>query len=370
MDGAAHFLLPPAGSYFLSHSVGLRPKAADAAESQFSAPWARGDARVWDAWLAVLGAWRAKLGALLGAAPDDLCPQTNISSALTKILFSLPERRGRSRIVLCEDDFPTIGFVADQARRAGYVVEFIPGGPALADPDAWSRMAGDDVQLALVTHVFSNSALRAPIAEIVRRARDRGVFVVLDVAQSAGAVPLDLGAVRPDFAVGTSVKYLCGGPGAAFLYADADATARAAPVDVGWFSHEDPFEFDIRRFRYARGAARFWGGTPSVTPYATAIAGLDGLSAFGLTAVAEHNQSLIQRLVDGLGPARFLSETRAGVRGASVILRVRDIETATAALSARGLAHDQRRGGVRASVHLYTQETDVDALIEAARPFV
>ncbi|MBY0423461.1 MAG: aminotransferase class V-fold PLP-dependent enzyme, partial [Parvularculaceae bacterium] len=302
MDLAADFHRP-AGRYFLSHSVGLRPKAADEiVRSRFSEPWARGEAGLWDVWLAVIDDWRAALGGFLNASPEDLCPQTNISSALTKILFSLPARRGRNRIVLCEDDFPTVGFVAEQARRSGYSVEFVPGGPALADPDAWSRLAGDDVQLALATHVFSNSALVAPVAEIVRRARERGVFVVLDLAQSAGAVPLDLGAIRPDFAVGTSIKYLCGGPGAAFLYADSEAAARASPVDVGWFSHENPFEFDIRRFRYAAGALRFWGGTPSVAPYATALAGLGALSSVGSAAIAAHNERLIGRLIEALEP--------------------------------------------------------------------
>ncbi|MBY0422494.1 MAG: hypothetical protein K2Q06_09330, partial [Parvularculaceae bacterium] len=73
---------------------------------------------------------------------------------------------------------------------------------------------------------------------------------------------------------------------------------------------------------------------------------------------------------EALEPHSFLSETRVGVHGASAVLKARDPESASAALSAQGIAHDRRLGGLRASVHLYTSETDVDALADAARAFL
>jgi selenocysteine lyase/cysteine desulfurase len=356
----------PGGRYFLSHSVGLLPKATERALGEgFLDPWARGDGAIWDGWLTAIDAWRAALGGLLGAAAADLCPQTNISSALTKLVFSLPARAGRRKIVASEDDFPTIGFVLEQARRGGYEVELLPGGARLVDPDAWAAAFRDDVQLVHATHVFSNSSLVSPIGEIIARARAAGVFSAIDIAQSAGCMPIDLAALRPDFALGTSVKYLCGGPGACFLYVDRETARLCAPTDVGWFSHENPFEFDIRRFRYAEGALRFWGGTPSVAPYALARAGLETLGAAGIANVRAHNQRLIRRLIDRLGPGAMLSETRAGLHGSSAILKAADAEKTSAALAASGLLHDRRMGGLRVSAHLYSTEEDIDALCDA-----
>lgn len=356
----------PRGSYFLSHSVGLLPKSAvGALNAGLIEPWAKGDGAAWDHWLGAIDVWRDALGRLLGAAREDLCPQTNISSALTKVVFALPGRPRRRKIVATEDDFPTIGFVLEQARRAGYEIVLLPGGARLADPDAWAPAFADDVQLVHATHVFSNSSLVAPIAEIIQRARTAGVYSAIDIAQSAGCVPIDLGALQPDFALGASVKYLCGGPGACFVYVDAETAKRCAPADVGWFSHEAPFEFDIRQFRYAPGALRFWGGTPSVAPFALAAAGIVAISAAEVRAIRSHNQRLIRRLIEGVDAANILSETRAGLHGSSAILRTTEIERTSSALTASGMLHDRRMGGLRVSVHLYTTEADIDALCAA-----
>lgn len=356
----------PKGRYFLSHSVGLMPRAAlDTLGTGFVAPWQDASGATWDLWLAAIDRFRGGLGPLIGAAPADICPQTNVSSALTKIIFSLPERARRKKLVLTEDDFPTIGFVAGEARRLGYELLLLPGGPRLADIDAWTPAFHDDVQLVISTHVFSNTSVRAPVAEISRRAHERGVFSVLDLAQSAGAVPVDLSGWRPDFAIGTSVKYLCGGPGACFLWTEKETAARCSPLDVGWFSHEQPFEFDIRNFRYAEGAMRFWGGTPSVAPFAIAASGLETLTHFGVDAVFAHNQRLLSLLIEGLPKGALLSHGKEGERGSSAVLAARDIEAASAALTAAGVHHDRRNGGVRVSAHLYNTDDDVRSLREA-----
>lgn len=360
----AAFLMPD-GPYFLSHSIGLQPQAAaKAIERQFLAPWQGAAVDVWDHWLAAVDKFKATLATVIGAAAGDICPQTNISSALTKIVFSLPERARRRKIVLTEDDFPTVGFVASQARRLGYDVLFLPGGPRLADIDAWSPAFHDDVQLVIATHVFSNTSVKSPAAEIARRAHERGVFSVLDIAQSAGAVPIDLSAWRPDFAVGTSVKYLCGGPGACFLWAEEDTAARCSPIDVGWFSHEAPFEFDIRNFRYARSAQRYWGGTPSVEPFAVAAAGLEVISRFGVEAIFEHNQALLSVLIGALPQGSLLSHGRAGERGSAAVIKVKNPGCASHALAQAGIRHDQRMGGVRLSTHLYDGPEDVSRVLD------
>jgi selenocysteine lyase/cysteine desulfurase len=207
--------------------------------------------------------------------------------------------------------------------------------------------------------------VRTPAAEICRRARARGVFTILDIAQSAGSVPVDLAAIRPDFAVGTSVKYLCGGPGAAFLWTEKETAARTAPLDVGWFSHEEPFEMDIRTFRYAEGATRFWGGTPSVAPFAAASAGLDILREAGIDAVFAHDQRLLSRLIEALPQGALRSHGQEGERGSSALIAVADLEAALRALADARIACDSRQGALRVSFHLYNSDADVDALLKA-----
>ena len=361
----------PARRYFLSHSVGAQPKSWNSAlAAGWSDPWRENGANVWESWFQTLDRFRAGLAPLIGAHAKDICPQSNVSSGIAKVLFSLPERARRAKIVLTEDDFPTVGFALAQARRIGYELVFLPGGKRLADPDAWAPAFHDDVQLVVATQVYSNSNVMAPCAEIARRARERGVFCLLDVAQAAGAVPIDLNEWGADFAVGTSLKYLCGGTGAAFLWAEPDAAARSAPLDVGWFSHKEPFEFDIHHFEYAPGAARYMGGTPSIAPFAGACAGQEIIAARGIEAIYTYNQALLDRLFEKLPEEAVLSASAAGGRGSGALIRVRDFDSASAALSEAGIAHDSRLGAVRVSVHLYNDEDDVDALAGALAPYL
>ena len=359
----------PRRHYFLSHSVGAQPKTYDAAVTRaYAQPWRTEGFNVWTPWFEALDDFKAGLAPILGADAADVCPQPNVSSGVSKILFSLPERKGRNKIVLTEDDFPTVGFALEQGRRMGYELVFLPGGERLADPDAWARAFESDVQMVVATQVYSNTSVLAPAAEIAARARAAGVYSLIDAAQAAGTVPVSLNQWRPDFAVGTSLKYLCGGTGAAWLWANPQSAATFEPRDVGWFSHEDPFEFDIHHFDYASGAARFTGGTPSIAPLAGAAAGHEIINAHGVDAIYAHNQALLSRLFEALPANAFLSTTKKGARGSAALIRVRDYDKAAAALADAGVAHDTRKGAVRISVHLYNDESDIDALIEAIQP--
>ncbi|MGF1545040.1 MAG: aminotransferase class V-fold PLP-dependent enzyme [Parvularculaceae bacterium] len=350
----------PETPYFLSHSVGLRPKAADAyVEEKAFAPWRAGRGEAWGPWSEAIEDFHANLAAVIGARREDVCAQHNVSSALTKILFGLPPDPRRKRIVLAECDFPTIGFVLKQAERLGYELDYLPAGPHLADPDAWARAFADDVFLVHVTHVFSNLCLKTPVREITARARAAGVWSVVDAAQSAGATDVDVADWSADFVIGTCVKYLCGGPGAGWLWADRAAADRCEPMDVGWFSHEDPFAFDIRAFRYAEGAARFTGGTQSPTALANAAAGLAAIRDAGPAAVAARNQRTLDSLLERVDPDIVISHATPGERGAACVLRPRDIAAARAALKEAGAAFDERAGGIRLSVHLYTNDIEV-----------
>ncbi len=363
MDRHAFHL--PGKHYFLSHSIGAQPKSHDAALAEhYLDPWRTAGVGAWERWFAALNAFNQGLAPLIGATADDICPQPNVSSGLAKILFGLPERPGRRKIVLTEDDFPTVGFTLGQARRLGYELEFLPGGERLADPEAWAPAFRDDVQLVLVTQVFSNSGVLAPCAEIARRARRAGTFSIFDIAQAAGAVPVALNDWGADFALGTSQKYLCGGTGASYLWASRDAAAATRPMDVGWFSHENPFEFDIHHFQYAEGAARFTGGTPSFAPYAGATAAQAIFNARGMDAIYAHNQRLLSMLIDTLPPAALASARTEGARGAAALIRVRNYDAAAADLREAGVIHDTRKGAVRASFHLYNEESDVAALLD------
>ena len=356
----------PDAPYFLSHSVGLQPKTTRAVfDTAFDQGWRAGDHNVWDGWLSTIDTFKANLAGLIGAEANEICPQTNISSALTKLLFSLPREKSRRRIVMTQADFPTAGFVLKMAETFGCTLDFIESGPGLANPANWAAKLDDDVLLVFVTHVFSNLGLKTPVAEITAAARKAGAISVVDVAQSAGIVPIDVASWQADALVGTSIKYLCGGPGAGWMWANPALTTKCAPLDVGWFSHANPFEFDIHNFQYAPDAARFMGGTPNPAPFAMAANGIATIERTGVSAIHQHAQKLISHFADAWRGGEFISHITPGERGAGVIIKPQDTQESVNRLQCAGIGFDQRSGGIRLSFHLYNDENDIDALLNA-----
>lgn len=357
-----HFHVPE--NYFLSHSVGCLPKAThDRLRQDYFETWAHHGGDAWPGWLQALDTFRAKLGYLLGSRAHNLCPQANVSSGLTKLLHALPQRKDKPTILCSPEDFPTTGFVFQQAKRTGYRIKYLDGDAAKLD--AWDAAWDDSVGIVHITHAYSNTSKLAPVSGLCTLARERGAISILDIAQSAGAIPVDLDTWGPDFAVGTGVKFLCFGPGACFLYASEEMIQKCAPIDVGWFSHEHPFEMDIDQFRFANSAMRFFGGTPSPAPFLMAISALDLWDSLEPERVHAHIQAALERLCERVSDDILVSPRGLGTRGGAFIVNPPARDGFRNALNARQIRYDERKEGFRFSVHGYTQAEEIDRLADA-----
>jgi selenocysteine lyase/cysteine desulfurase len=165
-----------------------------------------------------------------------------------------------------------------------------------------------------------------------------------------------------DFMIGSSVKWLCGGPGAAYLWLNSKHIERLAPKDVGWFSHENPFEFDIHHFAYHDSALKFWGGTPSVAPYAFASHSIDYFSKLG-DKLREHNQGLIDLLIQHLGEQVVSPHDRNRRSGTVIIKPQIGVEAALTKCEQARISIDSRVHGLRVSPHIYNDESDILKLL-------
>ncbi len=351
--------------YLLNHSVGRMPLGAEASlREHFLAPWEQGDPEPWPLWLESIARFQAGLGRLFNSAAENFCPQTNISSALGKVIGGLPPRRGRDVILFCEHDFPSVGFVLQQAERLGFQTRMIPAREDAQQLAVWDSALGPDVHSVLLTHAHFNSGKLIPVEEITRLARAREIFSIVDIAQSAGVIPIDLVQWQADVVLGSCVKWLCGGPGAGFLWLEAETAARLAPLDVGWFSHSAPFEFDINHFEYADGSARFWGGTPSILPYVVAGHALDLASRIGVATVRQHNIALTQKIVSKVDPACLRAPADPALRSGTLVLALPDQDTVVARLREARVRFDVRPLGLRLSPHIYNTPEEIDTVVE------
>lgn len=355
-----HFHVPD--NYFLSHSVGCLPKVTpDAVSQDYFGPWMSGEN--WTKWMGEVEGFRNAVAGLLNVSASSICPQTNISSALTKVLYSLPREKRRDVIILSKFDFPTIGFVFKQAERQGFKIRFVESDPT--DVQGWADAIDDTVALVHVTHALSNTSHLLPVAKICGLAKAAGAVSVVDAAQSCGIAGVTPALWGADFLTGTGVKFLCAGPGACFLYAAPEITARCAPIDVGWFSHENPFEMDIEQFRYASDAMRFFGGTPSPAPLVTAVAALKVWTEIGQDSVTARVRRHIAALTADI-PEEVLVSPRSGQpHGAAFVVAPNDRDALRLAIKMAGILCDERNEGFRFSVHGYTSDDEVSGLREA-----
>ena len=289
------FILPETGPYFLTHSVGpMTVRGREYLDEYYTRPWAEHGGHAWPHWLTLIDKFHGDLSKLLGGAQDEFCPQANLSSAMTKYLLALPCQKDKIKILMHGHAFPSMGFVLKGLQSAGYELELIPAQLPATDTNVWAEYLADDIDAVLITHVHSNTGALSPVAKIAEIARSKNIKVMVDAAQSAGIIPIHLPNWEADAVFGSCVKWLCGGPGAGWMWVNSRGLPELKPIDVGWFSHENPFEFDIRDFRYAKSAKRFWGGTPNVAPYATALGGIETILGIGVDNIRAHNLKLMQ----------------------------------------------------------------------------
>ena len=362
--GAFH--VPGSGPYALSHSVGCLPEAARVAlESGFTRPWREQGAGAWDQWLQGIGTFRTTLASVFGGTAAQYCPQPNVSSGLAKLLGALPSAPAGAVVLAAEDSFPSLGFVLRQARRLGYELRLIPRSASPAQIETWSGALSREVRAALVTHVHSNTGEVAPVAEIARLCAGRDILCILDAAQSAGILPLSFPECGAHVVLGSCVKWLCGGPGAGFMWISPAVLQSLQPEDVGWFSHADPFEMDIHHFEYAPDARRFWGGTPTVAPFVCAAASLRVLSDIGVQAIHAHNRRLIEAFLGALPQAWRMRIRTANVGGTLCIHAGEALQQIQDALAAAAVQFDCRGAVVRLSFHIYNTPDDAVRIASA-----
>lgn len=357
------------GVYLQNHSVGRPPvSATNSFDTKFIKPWELGVPDIWDAWLSELERFRNVMARFLNGQGANICPQVNLSSALTKILGSMSVDSKRNVIVYTEADFPSIGFVLTMAQQYGYELRCIPADSDFSSLGCWEAAIRPDCAFVLATHVHSNTSRMIDADAVCRLARESGAISVVDVAQSAGIVPVDLVNWNADFLIGSCVKFLCGGPGAGYLWASDAMLAKAQPVDVGWFSHADPFEFDIHHFRHAEDALRFWGGTPSVVPFVLAANSIELLSSIGIETIRARSLVLTERLMESVDPAEIVTPRTDCQRGGTAVLNCGNRQAQVIdRLSTAGVIFDARSTGIRLSPHVYTTDADIETASAALR---
>src|SRR5437588_2555801 len=333
------------------------PAAAAERVAEYARTWAERGIRAWgEGWWTMPLTVGDQIGRIVGAPPGSVTMHQNVTIAEAIVLSCFRLEPPRNRIVYEAANFPSVRYLYQAHADRGAEIVVCPD-------DAGVLEAIDERTLLVpISHVLFKTGEIQRVEPIVRRAREAGAHVVLDAYQSAGIVPLDVTKLGVDFAVGGSVKWLCGGPGAAWLYVRPELAAELEPALVGWQGHARPFAFEPE-LEYAEGAARFLTGTPNVPALYAATAGYDVIERLGVERIRRRSPdqtSVLTRLLEGAG-FEVGSPRDPDRRGGTVTVRTPEFAAVHAELTAREILCDHRPDvGLRLGPHFYNSDEELE----------
>jgi kynureninase len=211
------------------------------------------------------------------------------------------------------------------------------------------------------------------LAAIAQRAHAVGAMVVADLYQSAGTLPVNVRELGVDFATGGSVKWLCGGPGAGYLYVRRDLWNQLTPAVTGWTAHEEPFAFAGGAIRYADSVFRFLNGTPNIPAMYSARSGYEIVNQIGVPAIREKSVRQTTWLIELADDAGIVVNTCRDPqqRGGVVVLDVPDGQEVARELARRQILVDYRpQAGIRVAPHFYTTDEELEHTVSEIRSIV
>jgi kynureninase len=348
-------------TYLINHSLGAMPAAAEERLLDYAREWRERGVRAWEeGWWETSMTVGDQLGRIIGAPKGSTVMHQNVAVAQAVVLSCFEFEPPRNRIVYGEGEFPSVRYLYQAQGRRGAEIEVV------ADAAAILAAIDERTLLVPISHVLFKTGEIQDVEAIVRRAHDVGAWVVLDAYQAVGTVPLDVTALGVDFAVGGSVKWLCGGPGAGWLYVRPDLAEQLEPAVTGWQAHARPFAFEGEH-EYTQGSGRFLTGTPNVPALYAATAGYDVVEAMGVERIREHSMRQTALLVEILEGAGFeiASPREPSRRGGTVVVRTPEFEAVHRELDARDIICDFRPdAGIRLGPHFYNTDAEVRSAAE------
>lgn len=354
--------------YLISHSLGAMPRATYDRLHEYADLWATRGVRAWaEGWWDMPVTVGDEVARIIGADPGTVVMHQNVSVCQSLVLSCLKPTPQRNRIVYSELNFPSVMYVYEAHARDGSLqIEIVKSDDGITVPLERMLAAIDEKTLLVpFSHVLFKSAFLQDAKAIIDRAHEAGAMVVLDTYQSAGTVPFSVKELNADFATGGSVKWLCGGPGAGYLYVRPDLQTKLEPKTTGWMAHAEPFAFETE-LRYASNITRFLHGSPAIPALYAAQSGYRIINEIGVENIRRKSMRQTEYLIALAEEAGFRVTSPKDVRRRAGTVTIAHEHAAAMAkeLIRREFIIDYRPGaGIRISPHFYTTDNELELVI-------
>ena len=351
--------------YLISHSLGAMPRRTRDRLNEYADIWSTRSIRAWEeGWWEMPITVGNLIAKIIGAGEGEVTMHPNVSVCQATVTSCFDWSGKRNKIVSEALNFPSNLYIYRRLESLGARLVTVPSGDGITVPqDKLLAAIDDETLLVSVSHVIFKSAYIQELKAIIERAHDAGAMVIADIYQSAGTVPLDVRALGVDFATGGSVKWLCGGPGAGYLYVRRDLWRRLEPRVTGWMAHRKPFAFDPGPIEFADDSYRFLHGTPNIPGLYAARSGYEIINEVGVENIRAKSTRQTSMLIELAGQAgyRVNSPKQPQLRGGTVTLDVPNGAEVTNELLRRDFLVDYRPGaGIRIAPHFYTKDEELE----------
>src|SRR5438132_2538569 len=288
-------------TYMISNSLGAMPRGVYEGLRAYADSWAERGVRAWqEGWWEMAVGVGDQIAPLIGAGPGEISLHQNVTLTQAVISSCFDFRGPRNKVVMVELEFPSIQYFYHEQRRLGARVELLPTPNHMCiDLDKLLAAIDETTLLVPISQVLFRSSAIVDTRAIIERAHRVGAHVILDAFQATGTIPLDVRSLGADFAVGGVLKWLCGGPGVAYLYVREDLRPKLRPSLTGWIAHRNPFAFETGAIDPCNDSFRYLNGTPHIPSVYACQPGLEILNKIGIVAIREKSVRMTARLVEG-----------------------------------------------------------------------
>jgi kynureninase len=361
----AEFPILDRTTYMISNSLGAMPRGVYDAMRAYADSWAERGVRAWEeGWWEMAVSVGDQIAPLIGARPGEISLHQNVTLTQAVISSCFDFHAPRNKVVMVELEFPSIQYFYQEHRRHGARVEIVPTPDNIRiDLDKVLAAIDETTLLVPISQVLFRSSYIVDMRAIIERAHRVGAYVILDAFQAAGTIPLDVRSLGADFAVGGVLKWLCGGPGVAYLYVREDLRAKLSPSLTGWIAHRRPFAFETGAIDAREDSFRYLNGTPHIPALYACQPALEILNQVGIAAIREKSMRMTARLIEGAKSRGWRVNTpdKPEERAGTVSVDCPHAYEVCRELIAREILVDFRpKAGVRLSPHFYNTEDECD----------
>jgi kynureninase len=355
-------------TYLISNSLGAMPRGVYEAMKGYADTWATRGVRAWEeGWWMLAGEVGDEIGALMNAPKGSVSTHQNVTTCQAIVASCFDFSGRRNKVVYSDMNFPSVMYFWEAQRAYGARVQMVKTDDGITIPTERLLDAIDERTLLVpISHVIFRSAYINDAKAIIEKAHQVGAHVVMDTFQSLGTVPFDVPALNVDFVCGGVLKWLCGGPGVAYLYVRPDLGTKLEPKFTGWMAHQNPFAFEIGPIKYTDPPFRFMNGTPHVPALEAARPGLKIIAQVGVQRIREKSKRQTARLIEHADKRGWTVNTPRDLekRGGTVSIDMPDSQEVCGELLKRDVLVDWRpKAGVRMSPHFYNTDEELDRAI-------